>query len=205
MPETVSSLASRFQRLVDVMSSPGFLRMEGLGNEVPFFICQFRPSEAGELSRIVDSLEAQLRARGIKPLRIDLYQLAIEALRERSILGRLIETEAGLSKDQVKELLQSVLDPQTHLVPAIGARIRDEEPGIMLVTGVGPVYPYIRSHNVLNNLQDVAKGFPTVMFYPGEYTHSIEGGASLSLFGLLHDDKYYRAFNIDHYYQDTGA
>ena len=41
-----------------------------------------------------------------------------------------------------------------------------------------------------------SKDKPTVMFFPGEYRHSLEQGASLELFGLLHDDKYYRAFNI---------
>ncbi|WP_261863114.1 DUF1788 domain-containing protein [Psychrobacter sp. JCM 18900] len=35
-------------------------------------------------------------------------------------------------------------------------------------------------------------------FFPGAYTHSLESGASLDLFGRLHDDKYYRAFNIYH-------
>jgi len=36
----------------------------------------------------------------------------------------------------------------------------------------------------------------TVIFFPGEYTHSVEAGVSLDLFGRLRDDKYYRAFNI---------
>ena len=58
------------------------------------------------------------------------------------------------------------------------------------------MFPYIRSHNVLNNLQSVACEKPTVMFFPGVYTHSQESGASLDLFGRLRDDKYYRAFNI---------
>jgi len=52
---------------------------------------------------------------------------------------------------------------------------------------------------VLNNLQKSAKEKPTVMFFPGEYRHSLESGASLELFGRLHDDKYYRAFNIYHF------
>ncbi|MDD3149127.1 MAG: DUF1788 domain-containing protein, partial [Candidatus Riflebacteria bacterium] len=62
----------------------------------------------------------------------------------------------------------------------------------------GASFPLLRSHNVLNNLQSTAKDRPTLMFFPGEYTHSLEKGASLDLFGLLHDDKYYRAFNILH-------
>ena len=70
---------------------------------------------------------------------------------------------------------------------------------VMFISGVGEVFPYIRSHNVLNNLQSTAKEKPTVMFFPGAYIHSLEGGASLDLFGKLQDDKYYRAFNIYHY------
>jgi len=52
---------------------------------------------------------------------------------------------------------------------------------------------------VLNNLQSTAKQQPTILFFPGTYTHSPEIGASLDLFGRLRDDKYYRAFNILHY------
>ena len=69
---------------------------------------------------------------------------------------------------------------------------------VMFISGAGEVFPYIRTDNVLNNLQSTAKDKPTVLFFPGRYTHSLEGGASLDLFGRLHDDKYYRAFNIYH-------
>ena len=40
---------------------------------------------------------------------------------------------------------------------------------------------------------------PTVLFFPGTYAHRLATGASLDLFGVPHDDKYYRAFNILHY------
>lgn len=38
-----------------------------------------------------------------------------------------------------------------------------------------------------------------MLFFPGTYTHRLATGASLDLFGVSHDDKYYRAFNILHY------
>jgi hypothetical protein len=94
--------------------------------------------------------------------------------------------------------LQGVLDPETHLVPTIAEKMRQQEFDVLFITGVGEVFPYIRSHTVLNNLQSTAKERPTVLFFPGEYIHSLEHGASLDLFGRLHDDKYYRAFNISH-------
>ena len=80
----------------------------------------------------------------------------------------------------------------------VSSRLASEPHDVLFLSGVGEVFPYIRSHNVLNNLQSTAKDKPTVMFFPGEYTHSPESGASLDLFGRLHDDKYYRAFNIFH-------
>ena len=62
---------------------------------------------------------------------------------------------------------------------------------MVIIGGVGRVYPYMRSHHVLNNLQHVFDDVPVVLLYPGEYS-----GQSLTLFGEFEDDNYYRAFNI---------
>ena len=67
---------------------------------------------------------------------------------------------------------------------------------IFFLTGIGEVFPYIRSHNVLNNLQSVVTGRPMLMFFPGRYEQSDTLGSSLVLFGRLKDDQYYRAKNI---------
>ena len=83
-------------------------------------------------------------------------------------------------------------------MPAIAQKMKQKQFDVMFITGVGEVFPYIRSHNVLNNLQSTATDQPTILFFPGNYTQSQETGASLDLFGRLHDDKYYRAFNIYH-------
>ena len=191
-------LQERFQHLLAVISGERFLKKKGLGNEVPFFICPFKPEEALEMERIRKQLVNQLGHSGIRVLEINLYDLSIELLKGRKIWDRIMEMEPTLSKDKLKDLLQGVLDPESHLVPAIGERIANTDFDVMFLSGVGEVFPYIRSHNVLNNLQSTAKEKPTVMFFPGVYTHSLEFGASLDLFGRLHDDNYYRAFNIFH-------
>jgi hypothetical protein len=187
-----------FDHLLNLISSDRFLQKLGLGNEVPFFICPFPPRKTGEMDRIRTQLRNKLEQQGIPVLDINLYDLAIELLKQRDIWDRIIETESSVSKDQLKELLQGVLDSEAHLVPAIAAKMVKSEFKVMFLSGVGEVFPYIRSHNVLNNLQKVAKEQPTIMFFPGDYTQSLEDGASLDLFEKLHDDKYYRAFNIFH-------
>ena len=95
-------------------------------------------------------------------------------------------------------MLQGVLDPEANLVPAIADLLKNNEFEMLFLTGVGEIFPIIRSHHVLNNLQSTAKEKPTLMFFPGTYTHTLATGASLDLFERLHDDKYYRAFNIFH-------
>ena len=194
----VMPMQDRFQHLFSVISSKRFLNKQGLGNEVPFFICPFKPEESVEMGRLQRQLVNRLEQAGIRILQINLYDLSIEILKERGIWEQILEMENSVSKEQLKELLQGVLDPEAHLVPAIAAKLVSTDFDVLFLSGVGEVFPYIRSHNVLNNLQSTAKEKPTVMFFPGAYTHSLESGASLNLFGRLHDDKYYRAFNIYH-------
>lgn len=189
----------RSEHLFRVVTSTRFLTKQGLGNEVPFFICPY-PAQEG-LSMVEDRkvLVTRIEHAGVKVLDLSLYDLAFDILRDRGILDEILNIEAETDKGEIKELLQSVLDPQAHLIPRIGDAITETPHDVIFLSGVGEVYPYIRSHNVLNNLQSTAKDRPTVLFFPGSYTHALATGASLDLFGRLHDDKYYRAFNILNY------
>lgn len=191
-------LAARFQHLLKLIASERFLKMQGLGNEVPFFICPFPPQEGVAMEQMAGQLANRLGSDGVRVLQINLYDLCIELLTARGIWEQVLEAEPAVSKAELMELLQGVLDPEQHLVPAIAAKMAAQAFDVLFLTGVGEVFPYIRSHNVLNNLQSTAKARPTVLFFPGRYTQSLEQGASLELFGVLQDDKYYRAFNIYH-------
>ena len=188
----------RFAHLLKLISSERFLKMQGLGNEVPFFICPYPANEAVAMAKMERQLANRLEQQGVRVLVVNLYDLSIELLQQRGIWERLLQREPTVSKEELKELLQGVLDPEQHVVPEIAAKMRVRDFDVLFISGVGEVFPYIRSHNVLNNLQSSAKDRPTVMFFPGTYTQSLETGASLDLFGRLHDDKYYRAFNIFH-------
>ncbi len=200
MSRDVSTLPinQRFAHLLAVISSPRFLNMEGLNSEVPFFICPYAPSETVEMERLQRQLINSLSQQGVQVLEINLYDLCIELLKEREIWEQVLEIEPTVSKAEFKELLQGVFDPEDNLIPAISVKITQQPFDVMFLTGIGEVFPYIRSHNVLNNLQRAAKDWPTLMFFPGTYSHSAATGTSLDLFGKLHDDKYYRAYNIYH-------
>jgi len=189
------SFARRFAHLLDLLSSPKFLAMEGLGNEIPFFICPFPIKQAAQMSKDIADLKVQLRQKRIDVLDLNLYHLSLEILKERGILDSIMQVEPDIDKSELYEQLQNVLDPEKHIVPQIEKHIQDSEHKILFITGVGEVFPYIRLHTVLNNMQKIKHSKPTVFFFPGEYNAANESGSTLSLFGIM-DDKYYRAFNI---------
>nr|WP_230722684.1 DUF1788 domain-containing protein [Martelella mediterranea] len=195
----MATAKDRFDHLFKVVGSERFLKKQGLGNEVPFFICPYPAEEAVGMDMMRASLAKKLENRGVRVFEINFYDLSINLLRDRGIWDDVLAAEPSIGKDELKELLQGVLDPETHLIPEIRARLAERQFDVLFLSGVGEVFPYIRSHNVLNNLQSTAKEKPTVMFFPGKYTQSLDTGASLDLFGILHDDKYYRAFDITHY------
>jgi len=167
-------MAERYEHLITTITSDRFLGMQGLGNEVPFFICPFKSEEFDEMSKLYDQLGNTLTNKGIQVLKINLYDLSIEILKDRGIWDRVIKTEPTMKKNKLRELLSGVLDVENHLIPAISKKMAKHDFDVMFITGVGEVFPYIRSHTVLNNLQSKAKEKPTVMFFPGEYKQPLK-------------------------------
>ena len=184
------------RHLLAVCSSKPFLNNEGLNNEVPFHICPFDPSIANDMTHAIRQLKNELRGASVSVLEINLFDLVLDTLRSEGDLDWFLDNESEFDRDRLKGELQGILDVETIIVPRINDEMSNAVFDLMFITGVGEVYPYIRSHNILNNLQRVAKKQPTVLFFPGSYQHSLEKGASLRLFNILMDDKYYRAFNI---------
>lgn len=189
-------LAKQEEHLFAVLSGKRFLQMEGLGNEVPFFIYPYPPEDALAVAQIKKRVKNKLSQKGINVREVNLYDLSVEILKERGVWERVLAAEPGQDKDDFRELLQGMLDPQIHIAPAIRSKVDDGEFDIFFLTGIGEVFPYIRSHNVLNNLQSVVTGKPMLMFFPGRYEQSDTLGSTLVLFGRLKDDQYYRAKNI---------
>lgn len=198
------SIPERFDHLLKVISSKHFITMKSLGNEIPFFICPYKVSESKEMESLQNQLTNNLQNKGIKILRINIYDLCVEILKKKNLWDRILEREPSTEKDYLFDTLNNVLNPEYYLVPAINDIIMASDYDVLFINGIGEVYPYIRSHAILNNLEKTTKKKPMVMFFPGSYTYSKEVGATLKLFGELHNDKYYRAFNILEYILPKG-
>jgi hypothetical protein len=190
------SIRDRFEHLFNVIKSERFLQMKGIGNEVPFFICPFVPSDMVEFQKLTVNLQKKLKQNGINIININLYDLVIKLIKDRGSWEKFINRESEFEKEKLKEMLQSMVDIQKYIAPEIEKLTNNPDIQVVFLTGVGEVFPYIRSHNLLNNLQKSIKTKPLILFFPGKYTHTLENGASLDLFGVFKNDKYYRAFNV---------
>lgn len=191
---TEENLHDKFNHVYNVIKSPKFLSMESLGGEIPFWISAYNPKQEVEVSREIENLKTRLINDGISVHLVNLFELSMAIVDDHIGKEKMFTIEQRKSKEKFKKALQSTINIHERLIPAIKERADSKDIDLLFIHGVGAVYPFIRSHTVLNNLQSAVKNKPTVMFFPGNYT-----GQSLELFGLLKDDNYYRAFNIDNY------
>lgn len=185
-------LEEKFEKLYQIFINENFLSMKALGGEIPFYISSYNPNQEIKVFDEVERLINRLKISGVSVYEINLFSLIINMLKDRGILDKIIDKEADLSKDKLYKTLQGAIDTQKYLIPKIEELTTNNPSNIVFLTGIGQVYPFIRSHSILNNLQNSIKDRPTVMFFPGIYD-----GTSLSLFGKLKDDNYYRAFNLE--------
>lgn len=186
------NLHSKFDHIYKVISSRGFLTMESLGGEIPFWISAYNPRQEVQVATNIRHLQTKLKNNGVQAHVVNLFDLMVKLIDRHLVLHKLDTIEARKTKHQFKKALRSTINIHQRLIPEIKVEVEQAQAHVLLLCGVGAVFPIMRSHTILNNLQSSIKEIPTVMFFPGNYT-----GRSMQLFGLLKDDNYYRAFNID--------
>lgn len=187
----------RFEHLLKLMCSRKFLDMTGPSNDVPYYICPFRVEETKGMYQYIGQLENALSLKQIKVLEINLYHLTIEHLESIGELSRHINEEVKTSRELFFKSISGLTDTKDFICPLMIDKILEASPDVVFITGVGEVYPYIRSHKILSTLESKFTECPLVLFFPGKYETDSVKGSNLTLFGIL-DDKYYRAFNIYH-------
>lgn len=190
----MSKIVDDFEQIFTQITTEKFLSMQALGGEEPFFIYSFEPSVQDLVSSETKRLKKRVEQEGHSVLMINLYALVIDMLKTRGMLDKVLSKEQSLTKDKLLSTLQNMLDVETKIMPEIAKMAEEKKTSMVFLEGVGEVYPYIRSHTIINNLQKVVVDRPTLMFFPGQFD-----GHKLVLFNKVHDDNHYRAFNIINY------
>jgi hypothetical protein len=184
--------------LFKILSNEKFLRTEGLGNEIPFFVQTYDIADQIAMYRRIAELVKRLETAGVRTLLVSLYDMVIDHFQEAGELEDLFEFEATVSKEEFREEMHSYTNPDDLVRPYFASKMNEAAYQLILVYQVGEVFPFMRTHNVLNNLQTVVTDRPLVVFFPGEYENSPEMGFNLRLFGKF-AGPYYRAFKLEDY------
>lgn len=197
MSLTRRDLVSDEKHLYRVLRSDRFLKMEGLSKEVPFFIYHFPPAWAADVEAMRDRVQTRLQTDdGRRVVEVNLYDVAVGLLRARGVWERVLSLEPTMEKAEFREVLQGMLDPHDHLAPAIRSQLDASPSDVVFLTGLGEVFPFIRTHTVLENLQSVVTGRPMLAWFPGTYEFTHSSGHQLRALNLSASDSYYRAKDI---------
>ena len=176
------------------ISDDDFLANRGVANEVRYYVFDYDACNELIVREKIKSLQKQNNpdADGFQIVVFDLYQMVLDILEERGYVDKCIKFEKTKGRDYlytaVSKLLRLTTKDNLNVNRIVAAT---PENSVVFLTGVGKVFPFVRSHNILNNLHQILDSVPVVMFYPGEWN-----GETLSLFGTIHDGNYYRAFPL---------
>ena len=176
------------------ISDPVFLANKGTANEVRYYVFDYEPcDELIVRQKIIDLKKKNNPVNdGFTIYEYDIYNLVMQMLEEKGYIEKCIKFEESKGKDYLYNAITKMLR-LTNDNNLIVNYISDNTPenSVVFLTGVGKIYPYVRAHNILNNLHQVFDRVPVVMFYPGRWN-----GQSLSLYGTINDGNYYRAFPL---------
>jgi len=119
-----------------------------------------------------------------------LFDFVLDYLKSRNLLDKALDMQRTKGNEALKKALDGPLH-ENKIAPVFAEAAQPDQHDLILVSGVGSVWPLLRSHTLLNNLHSVMGNIPLVMFYPGRYD-----GQFLRLFGRLKSSPYYRAFRL---------
>lgn len=186
----MANINHRLDQIIEKIKEDKFIEGRGLGNEISFYVFDYEPENELIVRDYIQLIKKEFNYAGSNRqiIEFDLYRILLEIAKERNIYERIFQME----KTQGQAVLFRAMT--TFAKPDVFLQKMKEQLGnhhIVLITGVGKVYPFIRSHNILNNLQEVLDNLPVILFFPGKYD-----GQSLQLFSRFKDDNYYRAFRL---------
>ena len=188
------NIDDRLAKIEEKITDKDFLKNKGLGNEVGYYIFDYSPKEELYVRSHIAYLKEKINKSnsGMKIIEFDLYDIVINVLKERGYLQKCFDFEKSKGIDYTFEAIIKMLRLTNKSNLLINHIVENTpENSVVFITGVGKCFPFVRSHNVLNNLHQVLDSVPVVMFFPGEYS-----GQDLQLFGTIKDDNYYRAFKL---------
>jgi len=185
----MTNIKQELDKIKERISDPKFLANKGLSNEVGIHVFCYDPVDELLIRDFIDKL-VNTPSDVYRIIERDMYKIFIEILEDEDVLDAVPDLEEDEGKESLLETLWHIASPEAFLAK-MKYEQHDTGKDVLFLTGVGKVYPFMRSHIMLNTMQKAFADIPIVMFYPGAFN-----GQTLNLFERFFDGNYYRAFNL---------
>src|SRR5699024_3277635 len=153
----MKDIHQRLSEIKEKITEESFRENKGLGNEIGFHIFDYEPEYEMLVRDYIYNLKRQIEREyeEVKIREIDLYEIMLEVLDEKGYLQKNFQMKQKKGSEYVFKATEKTLrltsqKEDNKIVQYIIDRTSDDE--IVFLTGVGKVWPIIRSHTVLNNL-----------------------------------------------------
>lgn len=184
----MSGIKERLDNLKMLIQEPDFLEGKGLSNEVNIRIFCYDAEDEMTVQHFLNQLKTD-QSVSCNVIECNLYKTFLSICDDLDITDAIPEMEEADGGIFLLEQLHSAIG-EGEFIDKI--QYSPHERGdVLMLTGVGDVFPFMRVHALLEALQPYFSDIPILVMYPGEFD-----GHHLKLFNRLQPNDYYRAFNV---------
>lgn len=170
------------------MQESEFLESKGLSNEVNIRIFCYDPSDEMVIRHFMEQVKAD-QSMNCNVIEYNLYEVFLSICEDKRIVNAIPSMEEKKGTEFIRDQMSRMAN-NTAFVNKM--EYESHEIGdVIVITGVGDVFPFIRVHDLLNAMQPEFPDVPILVFYPGNYD-----GRDVQLFNRLKKNSYYRAFSV---------
>ena len=184
----MSKLNERLDALRKLVQSQDFLNGKGLSNEVNIRIFCYHPKDEMAVRHFTEKLTDGVGT-GCRIIEYNLYQVFLAICEDKRIADKIPDLENKKGHTFVLGHLARIANNLAFIekMKAESHNVGD----VILITGVGEAFPFIRIHALLDAMQPHFSDVPILVMYPGTFD-----GRYVRLFDKLTPNPYYRAFNV---------
>ena len=185
----MSNILERLDKLKAQMQDSDFQKGNGLSNEVNIHIFCYDPKDEMAVRYFTEQLVSDHDV-NCHVIEKNLYKILLKLCEDKRLLDKIPKLEETKGTKFILDNLQGKSASAKNFVAEI-CKDGFKEGDVLLITGVGEAYPFIRAHDILNAIQpQELNSIPIVVLYPGSFD-----GRDVYLFNKLPKQDYYRAFN----------
>ena len=184
----MSNIKERLDILRGNIQEEDFLLGRGLSNEVNIRMFCYDAEDEMIVQHFVNQLKVD-QSLNCRLIECNLYEIFLSICDDKRITKNIPSIEERKGKEFILKQMNSVATVGAFIDKMqYEPHIKGED--ILLLTGVGDVFPFMRVHMLLDALQPHFSDIPILVMYPGKFD-----GSYMRLFDRLEPNSYYRAFN----------